>query len=128
IVDARQGLHRAVDAAARLRHARNLADHRRAVEILELDVELGSAVLVLDLRISADVTLALEHFEHARPQARPGGRHLRLVARGRIADAGEHIAERIVQSHLTALPTSSTSPGPGSFPWTRARAAQCGSS
>src|SRR4029077_838534 len=38
VIDARQVPHRRVDAAARLRHARDLADHRRAVEILELDL------------------------------------------------------------------------------------------
>src|SRR5262249_10512927 len=53
VVDARQCLHRGVDPAARLRHPGDLADHRRAVEILELDVELGAAVLVLDGGIAA---------------------------------------------------------------------------
>src|SRR5262245_11100277 len=107
VVDARQRLHRGIHPAARLRHPRDLADHGRAVEILQLDVELGAAVLVLDGGIAADVALALEHFEDTRAQRRARRRHLRLVAPGRVADASDHIADRIVESHRSLL-TSST--------------------
>src|SRR5215813_6172054 len=41
VVDAGQILHRHVDAAPGLRHALDDADDRRAVEILQLDLELG---------------------------------------------------------------------------------------
>src|ERR1043166_8736702 len=101
VVDARQIPDRGVHAAARLRHPRNVADHRRAVEILQLDLELGAAVRVFGGGIAADVTLVLEHLQHARAQARTGRRDLRLAAHLRVADAGEEIAERIVQSHAS---------------------------
>src|SRR4029077_3026951 len=127
VVDARQCLHRGIDAASRFRHALDLADHRRAVEILQLDLELAAPILVLDRGIAADVALALEHLEHTRAHLRARGRDLRLVAHLRIADAGKQIAERIVQCHATLL-TSSTSRGRGSRPWSRAPGARCGSS
>src|SRR5262249_32116029 len=107
VVHARQRLHRGIAPAARLRHAGDLADPRRAVEILQLDVELGAAVLVLDGGIAADIALALEHIEDARAQRRARRGHLGLVARRRVADAGDHVADRIVESHRSLL-TSST--------------------
>src|SRR5690348_1880043 len=128
IVDARQCLDRHVDSPAWLRHPRNLADHRLAVEILELDLQLAAAVAVLDAGVAADVAFTLEHLEHTRAQLRAGGRDLRLAAHLRVADAGEHVAERIVQSHRAILLTSSTSRDRESAPWSRAPAARCGSS
>src|SRR5215831_8447704 len=121
VVDARQRPHRGIDAPTGLRHPGDLADHRRAVEIFELDIELAAAVLVLERRVAADIAFVLQHVENAGAQTRAGGRYARLDARG-------HIAERIVQSHLPGLLTSSTSRGQGSYPWRRDRAAQCGSS
>src|SRR5215467_5640476 len=47
VVDARQILDRGVHPPARLRHPRNVADYRRAVEILQLDLELGTTVAIL---------------------------------------------------------------------------------
>jgi len=107
VVDARQRPDRGIDPAARLRHALDLADHRRAVEVLQLDLELAAAVLVLDAGVAADVTLALEHVEETTAQLRAGGRDLRLLAHLRVADAGDQIADGIVQCHATLL-TSST--------------------
>src|SRR5207249_10862921 len=46
VVDAGQVLHRGIDAASRLRHPRNRADHRRAVEIFQLDLDLVPPVRV----------------------------------------------------------------------------------
>src|SRR5262245_15882482 len=105
VVDARQRLDRGIDAAPRLRHPGNLANDRRAVEILELDVELGAAVLVLDRRVAADIAVALEHVEHARAQRRPRRRHLGLVARGGVADTGDQVADGIIERHI-AYPSS----------------------
>src|SRR5215207_2586390 len=45
--------HRLVDATAGLRHALDLADRRLAVGVLELDVELGEAVLAVDAGVAA---------------------------------------------------------------------------
>src|SRR5262249_19271347 len=103
VVDARTLLHRGVDPPPRLRHPRNLADHRLAVEIFQLDLELAAAVGMLDRRVAADESLGLEHVEHAHAQ--PGGRrrHLRLVAHLRIVNAGNHVAERI-DHRATSLP------------------------
>src|SRR5215831_15817052 len=108
VVDARQVLHRRVDATPRLRHALDHADDRRAVEILKLDLELGAAVAAFQGGIVADVAFALEHVEHALAQLRSGCRHLRLGPTLRVADAGDHIADRIVQMHRRELLTSST--------------------
>src|SRR5205814_2164009 len=44
VVDARQRLDRGIDPPPRFRHARDFADNRRAVEILELDVELAAPI------------------------------------------------------------------------------------
>src|SRR5689334_15448855 len=128
VVDARQPLSRRIDPPARLRHAGNLADHRRAVEILELDLDLAAPVAVRDGGVAADVAFGLEHFEHALAQLRGGRRHLRLRPLLRIADAGDQVADRISHRHGAPLLTSSTSRGRGSFPWRPARAARCGSS
>src|SRR5439155_21490171 len=108
VVDARQRLDRGIDPAARFGDPRNLADHRPAVEIFQFDLELGAAVAVLDRRIAADVALALEHVEHVGAQLGSRARHLGLVAQRRVADAGDHVAERIVQRHRAILLTSST--------------------
>jgi hypothetical protein len=43
VVDPRHVLDRGVDAPARLRDTLDLADHRLAVEILQLDLELAAA-------------------------------------------------------------------------------------
>src|ERR1700719_1567028 len=99
VIDARQIAYRHIDAPARLRHARDLADHRRAVEIFEFDLEFGAAVLVLGLRESADKAFRLQNFQHAGAKVRAGRRHARLVAHRRVADAGDHIADRIVHRH-----------------------------
>src|SRR5262249_555259 len=128
VVDARQVARRRVDAPAGLRHAGDLADHRRAVEILELDLDLAAPIAVRDGGVAADVALGLEHLEHALAQLRGGGRDLRLRPLLRIADARDQIADRISHRHGAPLLTSSTSRGRGSFPWRPARAARCGSS
>src|SRR5271154_3366850 len=104
VVDARQVLHRDVDAAARLRHPLDFADHRLAVEILEVDLEFAATVAVLEGRIVADVAFALEHVEHAAPQLRARRRHLGLGALLGVADAGDHVADRIIDVHREASP------------------------
>src|ERR1700719_3160423 len=125
VVDARQVLHRGVDAAAGLGDALDLADHRLAVEIFQLDVELGAA-FAFGYRVTADIALGLEHFEHALAQFRARAADLSLVAHLRIADAGQQIAERIVHCHGCDPPlTSSTSRDPGSGLWNRDPAARC---
>src|SRR5215468_557382 len=97
VVDARQFPHRRIDAAPGLGDPLDDANDRRAVEILELDLELSAAVAVLHRGIIADVAFALEHVEHALAQLRTRRRHLRLGPGLGVADAGDHVADWIVQ-------------------------------
>src|SRR6185437_3217337 len=111
---------------SRLRDALNLADYRRAVEIFELDLKFRPATGVGHARVTADKSFRLEHLEHTF--ALPGTRHrnLRFVAHLSVADARDHVANRIVDCHR-ALPTSSTSQGLESGLSIRARATRYGS-
>src|SRR5262245_53983365 len=99
VVHARQALDRGIDPPPRLRDSRNLADHRRAVEIFQLDLELLAATRMIDRRVAADEAFGFQHVEdaHAQPCGRHG--HLRLVAHLRIVDARDHVAEGIVDCH-----------------------------
>src|SRR5262249_7199060 len=106
VADQAQVLDRRIDAAARLRHALDLMDRRRAFEILELDLEFLAA-LVLGLAEIADIALVLQHIENARAQRRVRRRELGAPAQLRVADAGDEIADGIVQVHVRPL-TSST--------------------
>src|SRR5262249_4768309 len=123
---ARQVLHRGVNAAARLGHPLDLANDRLAVEIFQLDLELAAARGMFDAGVAADVTLGLQHFEHAGAHLRARGRALGLRTHLRVADAGDEIADRIVRRHLTTLLTSSTSRAREPDPWSRVHAARCG--
>src|SRR5688572_12005619 len=49
-----QVAHRRVDSPARLGDTLDLADRRQAVRVLELDLKLRQAVLVVDARVAAD--------------------------------------------------------------------------
>src|SRR5258708_39079077 len=60
VIDARQCLHRGIDATAGLRNAGDFPDHRLAVEIFQLDLELRVSVRMLHRGIAADEALALE--------------------------------------------------------------------
>src|SRR5437879_11764606 len=68
VIDARQRLHRGIDATAGLRHAGNFPDYRLAVEIFQLDLELRLSVRMLHRGIAADEALALEDVEHVHAQ------------------------------------------------------------
>src|SRR5579862_6907762 len=92
VVDPRQIPHRGIDPPAGLGDPGNLPDHRLAVEIFQLDLELRLPVGMLDRRIAADEAFALEHVKHIDPQPRGRGRDLRLVAHLGIVDARDHVA------------------------------------
>src|ERR1700731_229385 len=64
VIDARQVGDLGIDASAGLRHAGDLADHRLAVDVFELDLELGDALAYFLALIAADIALALQHFQH----------------------------------------------------------------
>src|SRR5690606_12346957 len=99
--DLRNGLYRDINPATRLRHAADLTDHRCAFVVLQLDFDLGLAVIVVDLGITADVAFGLQDVEHAHAQLGSWRRDGRLAAGCAIADAGEHIAQRISHGHST---------------------------
>src|ERR1700736_2581882 len=65
VVHARQVLHRGVNPPTRLRDPLDLANDGLAVEIFQLDLELAAAGGMLDAGVAADVTLRLQHLEHA---------------------------------------------------------------
>src|SRR5665213_3380277 len=125
VIDTRQCLDRGVDTPAGLGDARNLADHRLAVEIFQLDLELAAAVGMRHGGIAANIALGLEHLADAF--ALLGARHgnLRLGSHLRVADAGYHVANRIVDTHFDS-PTSLISRGRESGPWNRDRAKRYG--
>src|SRR5690606_12811788 len=99
IADLRDGLDRNVNATARLRNADDFADDGRTLEILQLDVELGLAVLVVDLAVVADVTFGLQNIQNAGAKlgSRRGNRA--LLAAERVTDTGQHITDWIIDRH-----------------------------
>src|SRR5258705_11484546 len=104
VVDARQIANRDIDAAAGLGDPRHLADHRLAVEILQLDLELAAAVGMVDTGITADEALILQNLEHADAKPRARRRDLGLLAHLRVVDARDQIADWIVHLHAILLP------------------------
>src|SRR5262245_26440911 len=90
--DGRQILDRGIDAPSRRRHSLDILDHGLAVEIFELDLELGPAAAIVDAGIAADIALLGQHIEHALSELGGRRRHLGLVPQLRVADAGQHIA------------------------------------
>src|SRR5215468_1612422 len=98
---------RDVAAQARLADAPDAGDHRtlvRAVLQLEGDLPLGLDVV---LGVVRDVALLLEHPGDLDLHLRGGDDHL-VVARPRgIADAGQHVADRIVHWHVLTSSRSS---------------------
>src|SRR5690606_14097262 len=97
-----------IDAAAWRRDALDLADHRRALEVLQADFQLRLATGRRNLLVAADVAFVLQDVEH--PGAQLGSRRADggFATHLRVADAGQHIAERIVHRHTSVLLTSST--------------------
>ena len=111
---------RRIDAPARLRHALDLADHRLAVEILELDLELGAGRSSGRRARSRGYSLPRASTSSTRARSFEAG----VVTFGRrallrIADAGQHIAERIVHRHRSVLLYQLDLTMPGIRPWRR---------
>src|SRR5215217_258752 len=108
--DAQAVLHRLqvldgrVDAAARLRHATDLDDHRLVVEVLELDLELGERTGLFHERVAADVAFGRQDVEDARAHLRGRGRHLGALAAMGVLDTGDHIADGVVDHWTFPLP------------------------
>src|SRR6185437_13551524 len=121
---ARKAVLPGVDPTARLRHALQAGDHPLAVAAeLEVD-DQGIEALALLHVVVADVALLLEELGDLDLHSR--GRHgcvlvQRLVG---VADAGEHVCDRIGQHRFS--PTSSTSSCRELRPGARARGGRSG--
>src|SRR6059058_2168027 len=92
-----------VDPAARLRHALQAGDDPLAVAAeLEVDHQGIEALALLHVKV-ADVALLLEKLGDLN--LHPRGRHRRVLVQRlvRVADAGEHVCDRIGQ-HRSLLP------------------------
>src|ERR1700682_1893500 len=92
-----------VDAQARLRHALDFFDHRPARVVLQRDLQLRFG-LVAHYGETFDVALILEHLGNR--QFDLGRGHLRrgLFRELRIADARQHIGDRISHAHVSPQP------------------------
>src|SRR5215218_8335400 len=106
--DLRHGVNRGVHTTAGLRHPLDTPDHRLAIEVFQLDLELGTAIAELGRRVVADVTLRLQDVEHTGAQPGTGGHDRTATTHLRVADAGQHIAQGIVHRHVSGSLTSST--------------------
>src|SRR5579864_614861 len=102
VIDPRQVDELRINAAARFRHARNLADHRLAIDVFQFDLELGHAGAHLLARVTADIAFAFQHLEHIGAVLGGGRRDNGLARALAVADARQHIAERIAHRHLRA--------------------------
>src|SRR5690606_36424784 len=98
---------RRIDATARLRHAVDRLDDRLTLVILQLDAEVA-LVAVLNHFVAADIAFLLEDLEHVHTQLRGRASDGGLARLLTIADAGQHIAKGIGESHAPVLLTSST--------------------
>src|SRR5260370_19583320 len=72
VIAARQVDDARINAPARLRHARNLPNYRLAIDVFELDAQLRDASTNIFAGKAADVSLALQHFEHIGADLRGG--------------------------------------------------------
>src|SRR6185312_4945354 len=68
VIDPRQVGELGIDAAAGLRHARDLADHRLAIDVFQLDLQLRDSRADRILAEPADVPLAAQNLEHIGAQ------------------------------------------------------------
>src|SRR5690348_1257355 len=94
-----------VNTAAGRRNALELSDHRTALVILELDLELLPSALELHFRVAADETFGLQHVKQTRAQPRVRRLDLLQAPHLTVADAGEKITDRIYDRHfLPSLP------------------------
>ena len=102
VIDARQVADLRIDAPPRFRDPRDLADHRLAIDVFQLDLELGDAGPHLLAREAADIALALQHVEHVGAEIRGRRRDDGLPRALAVADAGQHVGEGIAHRHGAA--------------------------
>src|ERR1051325_11485465 len=123
--DARQVHELRINAAAGLRDARNLANDRLAIDVFQFDLELGDAGADLLAGKAADVSFPLQDIQNVGAHLRGRRGDNRLPSALSVADAGQHVAERIAHCHGSPPLTSSTSACPGSGPMTPIPAPRC---
>src|SRR5229473_1225325 len=114
VINPRQLGELGINPPPRLRDARNLPDHRLAIDIFQLDLELGDARTDLLAREAPDVALAPQHIEHVGAEMRRRRGDHRLARPLSVADPGEHVAQRIAHRHRSPPFTNSTSACRGS--------------
>src|SRR5262249_44976467 len=106
-----QVLDRRIDAAARLGDAADLDDDRLAIEVLQLDLELREGAGLFHQVVATDVAFLQQDIEDARSHL-PGRRvNLAAVALGRVLDAGDQIANGIVDHGCPSYQLDLTRPG-----------------
>src|SRR5262245_25578918 len=106
-----QVLDRRIDAAARLGDPADLDDQRLAVEVLELDLELREGAGLLHQVVAADVALLQQHVEDAGAHLRSRSHDLAAAALGRVLDAGDQIADGVVDHGRPSYQLDLTRPG-----------------
>src|SRR6185437_2746276 len=92
-------LHRHIDTAAGTRDALDRPDHRGVVGIFQLDLVFVETVVRLLLAVAADEAFRLQHVQHATAHGRRGSRNGVATTHLRIADAGQHVGDRISKAH-----------------------------
>src|SRR6202171_3754877 len=97
-----------VDAQARLRHTLDFFDHRPSRVVLQRDLQLRLGLVAHDGE-ALDVALVLEHLGDR--QFDLGCGHLRrgLLRELRIADARQHVGDRISHAHVFTSTSVATS-------------------
>src|SRR5688572_6079242 len=95
-----------VDAQPRPAHALDFLYHRFSSVILQADFEQRLA-LVLAHREILDIAFVFQHLRDRGFHPACGHRHRLLFRALRIADAREHVGDRIAHRHLPIPPTSS---------------------
>src|SRR5262245_5514769 len=88
-----------VDTQARAADALDALDHRPAGVVLQRDLELVLAGIALDGE-AVDVALVLQHLRDRHLQLGRRHRHHGLLDALRIADARQHVGDRVTHAHM----------------------------
>src|ERR1700761_5891732 len=99
-----QVLDRRIDATAGLRDAGDVDDDGGAIEVLQLNLEFREGAGLFYQVVAADVAFVGEHVEETGAHLGRGRHHLRAAALGGVLDAGDQIADGIVDHLRPPLP------------------------
>src|SRR4029079_8983079 len=92
-----------VDAQPRARHALELLDHRAPRVVLQADARFRLRALLAQREI-LDVSLVLQDVGEGGLQLRRRHLHFHMPDHLRVADAGQHVCDRIGHPHAGLLP------------------------